>query len=92
MKGGSLVHMSGYGLSNHLDIKFRTDSNGKVAMNYMECYVPFPSDIIPENLEGFIDAKTGVMDVNKMLEAGVIEQNFLDLIAYRIPTEAKYSV
>ena len=46
----------------------------------------------PENLQGFIDSDTGIMDVQEMLDAGIIDEAFLQGIGYRIPTEDKYSM
>jgi hypothetical protein len=93
IKGGKAVQMSSYGFSDDLHLKFK-DVDGKVSIDYMECYLPFWSEKMPKdwNLNGFIDPKTGIMDINKMLSEGIIDEEFLEAISYRIPTEDKYSM
>ena len=44
------------------------------------------------DVNGFIDPNTGIMDINKMLKSGIIDEEFLEAISYRIPTEDKYSM
>lgn len=92
IKGGKVINMSSYGVSDLLTINYHT-VDGKTAIESVEAFLPFPSENMPTNWEqGFVDPNTGIMDVNTMLEAGFIDENFLEAIAYRVPTEDDYSI
>lgn len=94
IKGGKAVQVSSFGLSDSLELKFK-EVDGKVAIEYMEAYLPFWSENVPANWESsgdFVDPNTGIMDVSKMLKAGIIDEEFLEGISYRIPTEDAYSI
>ena len=77
IKGGKVVNMSSFGVHDNLELKYSRDSEGKVHIEYMEVYMPFWSEKVPENLQGFIDPNTGIMDVQEMLDAGIIDEAFL---------------
>lgn len=53
----------------------------------MEAYLPFPTDKLPE----VFNNTNGVIDVEELLSKGIIDKEFLQLVGYRIPTEAHYS-
>lgn len=59
------------------------------ALSHMEVYMPVPS----KELEKALTKSDGtLMDVDEALEAGIINEEMLKAIAYRIPTEDKYSI
>ena len=89
IKGGKAVQVSSYGLSDNLELKYKR-INGKISIDYMEVYLPFWSNTIPQGLDSF--EKDGILDVQEMLDKGIIDEEFLEGIAYRIPTEDKYSM
>lgn len=77
VKGGSVVQVSSYGLSDDLKIVFDGDR-----IKYMECYMPAYSRKFYEPL---MDSE-GKIDINKL------PTNLRKFIGYRIPTEDKYSM
>lgn len=78
IKGGAVVQVSPYGLSNDLEIIFNEDGSIK----YFECYMPAYSK---EFLEDFLDE-------NGQLNIESLPEELRKLIGYRIPTEDKYSM
>lgn len=91
IKGGSLVQATSYGVSNKLNINFDRDSKGKLRIKEIECYMPWYSS---EYLEPLMDKTNGMLDINAKFEDGkpVIPEDLKRLVAYRIPTEGKYSM
>lgn len=83
IKGGALIQVSGYGLTDELHIVFEGEGENK-RIKYLECYMPAYSMKFYESLmiEG-----THMLDVTKLQKAGLA-----DLIGYRVPTEDKYSM
>lgn len=81
-----VVQRSSYGYED--DLKVITE-NG--AIKYMEVMIPFPSNKMPAGQNGF--TKDGVhMSPQEMIDKGIIDEKFLEGIAYRMPTENKYSM
>lgn len=79
--GGPVVQVSCYGTSDDLQIVRNEDGTIK----YYECYAP----VYDESLyEDFGDGKGGI-DMEKIEKAN---PKLLEMIGYRIPTEAKYSM
>lgn len=91
IKGGKAVNMTSVGVEDQLELKYTTDANGNVNVEYMEVLLPWWSDDIAE-MDAYLDKSTGIMDVNRMLADGVIDPKLLEIIGYRIPTEGHYSV
>lgn len=79
--GGPVVQVSSYGTSNDLQIVRNEDGTIK----YFECYV---TAYDPQLYEDFGDGKGGI-DMKKIEKAN---PKLLEMIGYRIPTEAKYSM
>ena len=82
IRGGALIQVSSYGLSDDLKIVFEGEGKNK-RIKYMECYMPAYSR---EFYEPLMDPKTGQLDVEKLPE------DLRKLIGYRVPTEEKYSM
>lgn len=79
--GGPVVQVSNYGTSSDLQIVRNEDGTIK----YFECYV---TAYDPQLYEDFGDGKGGI-DMEKIEKAN---PKLLEMIGYRIPTEAKYSM
>lgn len=79
--GGPVVQVSNYGTSNDLQIVRNEDGTIK----YFECYA---TAYDPQLYEDFGDGKGGI-DMEKIEKAN---PKLLEMIGYRIPTEAKYSM
>lgn len=85
IKGGPVVQASAFGFSDDLEIKLNDD--GSTA--YWECYMPIPST----EMEDALTKPDGtLMSVEEALKEGVINEEMLKAIGYRIPTEDKYSM
>ena len=81
MKGGSLIQVSSYGLTDDLHIVFEGEGENK-HIKYMECYLPASSRRLYEPLM----KQDGTLDIEKLPE------DLRKAIGYRVPTEAKYSM
>lgn len=79
--GGPVVQVSNYGTSE--DLKIVRNADGTI--KYFECYV---TAYDPQLYEDFGDGKGGI-DMEKIEKAN---PKLLEMIGYRIPTEAKYSM
>lgn len=82
IKGGALIQVSDYGLTDELHIVFEGEGKNK-RIKYLECYMPAYSR---EFLEPLMKEGTHELDVNKLPE------DLRKLIGYRVPTEDKYSM
>lgn len=84
--GGPVVQVSNYGTSSDLQIVRNEDGTIK----YFECYV---TAYDPQLYEDFGDGKGGI-DMEKIhkLDDKDGHNKLLEMIGYRIPTEAKYSM
>ena len=89
MKGGQVVNMSSFGVSDQLNLKFKI-KDGKPSIDHMECYIPFPSNVPEEFFNKYMT--NGVYSIDKLLEDKLIDNAMLEAIGYRIPTEDKYSI
>lgn len=64
-------------------------SKNQSSLAYMEVYMPIPS----EELEKALTKEDGsIMDVDEAVSKGIIPEEMLKAIGYRIPTEDKYSM
>lgn len=81
MKGGSLIQVTSYGLTDDLHIVFEGEGKEK-RIKYMECYLPAYSRKLYEPLM----KEDGTLDIEKLPE------DLRKAIGYRVPTEAKYSM
>ena len=64
-------------------------SENQASLSHMEVYMPIPS----EELEKALTKEDGsIMDVDEAVSKGIIPEEMLKAIGYRIPTEDKYSM
>ena len=82
IKGGSLLQVSCYGLTDQLHIVFEGKGENK-RIKYIECYLPAYSK---ELYEPLMDPKTHQLDVSKL------PKELRKAVGYRIPTESHYSM
>jgi hypothetical protein len=82
IKGGALIQVSGYGLTDNLNIVFEGEGENK-RIKYIECYIPAYSK---KFYEPFMKEGTHELDVTKLPD------DLRKLIGYRVPTEDKYSM
>ena len=82
IKGGALIQVSGYGLTDDLNIVFEGEGKNK-RIKYIECYMPAYSR---EFYAPFMKEGSHELDVDKLPE------DLRKLIGYRVPTEDKYSM
>jgi hypothetical protein len=78
ISGGQFINVSSYGFSDELNIITKGDN-----FIHMEAIMPFWTKKL---FKGLLD-DNGEIDINK-----IEDKRLLDLIAYRIPTEDKYSM
>lgn len=83
IKGGSLIQVSDYGLTDDLHIVFEEDKFGKKRIKYLECYMPAYSKDFYEPL---MISGTHQLDISKLPDS------LRKLVGYRVPTEDKYSM
>lgn len=81
IRGGALIQVSAYGLTDQLKIVFE-GKREKKRIKYIECYMPAYSKEFYEPLMG----EDGQLDVTKLPD------DLRKLIGYRVPTEDKYSM
>lgn len=82
IKGGSLIQVSNYGLSDDLHIEFEGKGENK-RIKYFECYMPAYSR---KFLEPLMDVQTHQLNIDKLPD------DLRKAIGLRIPTEDKYSM
>lgn len=82
IKGGTLIQVSAFGLSEDLHIVYEGAGKNK-RIKYFECYMPAYSK---EFYEPLMDPETHELDISKLPEG------LRRAIGYRIPTEDKYSM
>lgn len=82
IKGGALIQVSDYGLTDELHIVFEGEGENK-RIKYLECYMPAYSSKFYEPL---MKEGTHELDITKLPE------DLRKLIGYRVPTEDKYSM
>lgn len=82
IRGGALIQVSDYGLTDELHVVFEGEGANK-RIKYLECYMPAYSR---EFYEPLMDPVTHQLDVTKL------PNDLRKLIGYRVPTEDKYSM
>lgn len=82
IRGGALIQVSDYGLTDELHVVFEGEGANK-RIKYLECYMPAYSR---EFYEPLMKPGTHELDVTKLPE------DLRKLIGYRVPTEDKYSM
>lgn len=82
IRGGALIQVSDYGLTDELHIVFEGEGANK-RIKYLECYMPAYSR---EFYEPLMDPNTHQLDITKLPD------DLRKLIGYRVPTEDKYSM
>ena len=82
IKGGALIQVSDYGLTDELHVVFEGEGDNK-RIKYLECYMPAYSRKFYEPL---MKEGTHELDITKLPE------DLRKLIGYRVPTEDKYSM
>lgn len=82
IRGGALIQVSDYGLTDELHVVFEGEGENK-RIKYLECYMPAYSR---EFYEPLMKEGTHELDINKLPE------DLRKLIGYRVPTEDKYSM
>ena len=82
IRGGALIQVSDYGLTDELHIVFEGEGANR-RIKYLECYMPAYSR---EFYEPLMDPNTHQLDVTKLPD------DLRKLIGYRVPTEDKYSM
>lgn len=82
IRGGALIQVSNYGLTDELKIVFEGEGENK-RIKYLEVYMPAYSRQFYEPL---MKEGTHELDINKLPES------LRKLIGYRVPTEDKYSM
>lgn len=82
IKGGALIQVSDYGLTDELHIVFEGEGENK-RIKYLECYMPAYSR---EFYGPLMKEGTHELDITKLPD------DLRKLIGYRIPTEDKYSM
>ena len=83
IKGGALIQVSDYGLTDKLKIVFEGEGKDR-HIKYFECYMPAYSKKFYEPL---MDPVTHQLDPSKLTD-----DDLRKLIGYRVPTEDKYSM
>lgn len=82
IRGGALIQVSSYGLSDDLEIVFEGEGKNK-RIKYLEVYMPAYSR---EFYEPLMKEGSNELDITKLPES------LRKLIGYRVPTEDKYSM
>lgn len=82
IRGGALIQVSDYGLTDELHIVFEGGGANK-RIKYLECYMPAYSR---EFYEPLMKPGTHELDITKLPD------DLRKLIGYRVPTEDKYSM
>lgn len=82
IRGGSLIQVTSYGLTEDLHIVFEGEGENR-RIKYFECYMPLYSKKL---IEPLLDPITHQLDINKL------PNNLRKLIGYRVPTENYYSM
>ena len=82
IRGGALIQVSDYGLTDELHMVFEGEGKNK-RIKYLECYMPAYSRDFYEPL---MDPVTHQLNITKLPD------DLRKLIGYRVPTEDKYSM
>lgn len=98
IKGGNVVLVSNFGLSDSLHVKFKDENDPSKGIDYIPAYMPaymrsMFTDYLVQKDETRKDGSTisyWTIDYDKLEKNN--EKELLNIIGYRIPTEDKYSI
>lgn len=92
INGGNIILVSNFGLSKDLQTAYKVDKKGRKSIDYIPCYMPaYKRSLIQDLLVPRKDSageEYWEVDYNKIKG----NEDLLDLVGYRIPTENKYSI
>ena len=93
INGGNIILVSNFGLSDDLQIHYKKDEDGNESIDYIDCYMPaykrsLIQDFLVEKEYGDTGEKYWEIDYDKIKD----NEDLLEMIGYRIPTENKYSI
>lgn len=93
INGGNIILVSNFGLSDDLQIHYKEDKDGNESIDYIDCYMPaykrsLIQDFLVEKEYGDTGEKYWEIDYDKIKD----NEDLLEMIGYRIPTENKYSI
>lgn len=93
INGGNIILVSNFGLSDDLQIHYKEDEDGNESIDYIDCYMPaykrsLIQDFLVEKEYGDTGEKYWEIDYDKIKG----NEDLLEMIGYRIPTENKYSI
>lgn len=90
IKGGALIQATSYGMSKPPKIVYEGEGKNK-RIKYVECYIPCPSEELYNLL---LNPETHEIDIDKKDKNGnyILPEKYREVIGYRVPTEAKYSM
>ena len=93
INGGNIILVSNFGLSDDLQTHYKKDEDGNESIDYMDCYMPaykrsLIQDFLVEKEYKDTGEKYWEIDYDKIKG----NEDLLEMIGYRIPTENKYSI
>ena len=92
INGGNIILVSNFGLSDDLQIHYKKDEEGNESIDYIDCYMPAYKRSLIQDFLVKKEYSTGEeyweVDYNKIKG----NEDLLEMIGYRIPTENKYSI
>lgn len=93
INGGNIILVSNFGLSDDLQIHYKKDEDGNESIDYIDCYMPaykrsLIQDFLVEKEYKDTGEKYWEIDYDKIKG----NEDLLEMIGYRIPTENKYSI
>lgn len=93
INGGNIILVSNFGLSDDLQIHYKEDEDGNESIDYIDCYMPaykrsLIQDFLVKKEYGDTGEEYWEIDYDKIKG----NEDLLEMIGYRIPTENKYSI
>lgn len=93
INGGNIILVSNFGLSDDLQIHYKEDEGGNESIDYIDCYMPaykrsLIQDFLVKKEYGDTGEEYWEIDYDKIKG----NEDLLEMIGYRIPTENKYSI
>lgn len=93
INGGNIILVSNFGLSDDLQTHYKKDEDGNESIDYIDCYMPaykrsLIQDFLVEKEYKDTGEKYWEIDYDKIKG----NEDLLEMIGYRIPTENKYSI
>lgn len=93
INGGNIILVSNFGLSDDLQIHYKEDKDGNESIDYIDCYMPaykrsLIQDFLVKKEYGDTGEEYWEIDYDKIKG----NEDLLEMIGYRIPTENKYSI